>query len=68
MVRMEQLLKEASELDRADQAELVASLLEKLEEPFLQVSDAETQARLADLKSGKVAALSEADFWKACGR
>ena len=34
----------------------------------MQVSDAETQARLADLKSGKVAALSEADFWKACGR
>ena len=62
------LLKEASKLDRIDRAELVSSLLEDLDPNPHYVTDEEALERLEDLKSGRVKGLSEAEFWKACGR
>lgn len=63
-----ELLKEASKLDHGDRVELVSSLLEDLDADPHWVSDEEAIQRLEELKSGKVCGLSEAEFWKACGR
>lgn len=68
MTQVATLLKEASQLDLHDRAELVSSLLEDLDPDPHHVSDEEAFRRLQELKSGKVAGLSEEEFWKACGR
>jgi len=68
MSQVEDLLKEASKLDRLDRAELVSSLLEDLDPSPHCVSDEEALQRLEALKSGKVEGLSKEAFWKACGR
>lgn len=62
------MLMEAGKLDPLDRAELVSTLLEDLDPSPHWVSDEEALARLEELKSGKVKGLSEAEFWKACGR
>jgi len=51
-----------------DRAKLVSSLLEDLDPVPHCVTDEEALKRLRELKSGKVQGLSEAEFWKACGR
>lgn len=68
MAHVSDLLKEASKLDRIDRAELVSSLLEDLDPDPHYVTDEEALERLEELKSGRVQGLSEAEFWKACGR
>lgn len=68
MSHVAELLKEASKLDRIDRAELISSLLEDLDPNPHYVTDEEAMQRLEDLKSGRVKGLSEAEFWKACGR
>jgi len=68
MAQVEDLLREAAKLDRIDRAELVSSLLEDLDPIPHCVTDEEALQRLRDLKSGTVKGLSEAEFWKACGR
>ena len=68
MAHVADLLKEASKLDRIDRAELVSSLLEDLDPAPHHVTDEEALERLEELKSGRVTGLSEAEFWKACGR
>jgi hypothetical protein len=68
MTHVTALLKEASKLDLPERAELVSSLLEDLDPQPHYVSDEEVFERLEELKSGKVQALSKAEFWKACGR
>jgi hypothetical protein len=68
MSQVAALLKEASKLDQMDRAELVSSLLEDLDSSPHHVSDEEALQRFHDLKSGKIKGLSEAYFWKACGR
>ena len=68
MSQVAALLKEASKLDQVDRAELVSSLLEDLDSRPHHVSDEEALQRFQELKSGTVQGLSEADFWKACGR
>lgn len=68
MTRVTALLKEAGKLDPLDRAELVSTLLEDLDPSPHWVSDEEALTRLEELKSGKVKGLSEAEFWKACGR
>ena len=68
MSQVAALIKEASKLGPLDRAELVSSLLEDLDASPHYVSDEDALRRLEDLKSGKVKGLSEADFWRACGR
>ena len=68
MSQVAELLKEASKLDRLDRAELISSLLEEIDPSPHYVTDEEALQRLQDLKSGRVKGLSEAEFWKACGR
>jgi len=68
MSQVAELLKEASNLDLHDRAELVSSLLEDLDSSPHHVSDEEALPRLEDLKFGRVKGLSEEEFWKACGR
>ena len=68
MPNVEELIKEASKLDRVDRTELVSSLLEDLVPNAHCVPDEEVKKRFDDLKSGKVKGLSEEEFWKACGR
>ncbi len=68
MSNVAEILKEASKLDRVDRTELVSSLLKDLDPSPHYVSDEEVQQRFDDLKSGKIEGLSEAEFWKACGR
>lgn len=68
MTQVAILLKEASQLDLLDRAELVSSLLEDLDPQPHCVSDEEVFERLEELKSGKVQGLSVEEFWKACGR
>ncbi|MBB5040497.1 hypothetical protein [Prosthecobacter dejongeii] len=68
MSHVAELIKEAAKLDMLDRAELVSSLLEDLDPCPRHVSDEEALQRFHDLKSGNVKGLSEADFWKACGR
>jgi len=68
MAQVADLLREASKLDRMDRAKLVSSLLEDLDPVPHCVTDEEALKRLRELKSGKVQGLSEAEFWKACGR
>lgn len=62
-----ELLKEASNLDRLDRAELIASLLEDLDPNPHCVTDEEALQRVEDLKSGKVQGLSDEEFWRECG-
>jgi hypothetical protein len=68
MSQVAALIKEASKLGPLDRAELVSSLLEDLDVSHHHVSDEDALQRLEDLKSGKVKGLSEAEFWRACGR
>ena len=68
MSHVAELLKEASKLDRSDRAELISSLIEDLDPNPHCVTDEEAMQRLEELKSGRVEGLSEAEFWKACGR
>lgn len=68
MSQVADLLKKASKLDRLDRAELVSSLLEDLDSSPHYVSDEEALERLHEMKSGKVKALTDEEFWKACGR
>lgn len=68
MSQVENLLKEASKLDRLDREELVSSLLEDLDSLPHWVSDEETASRLADLKAGWVQGHSEDEFRRACRR
>jgi putative addiction module component (TIGR02574 family) len=68
MSQVAELLKEASKLDPADRAELVSSLLEDLDPSPHFVSDEEALRRVDELRSGKVAGLTEEEFWRACGR
>ena len=68
MSQVAMLLKEASKLGLPDRAELISSLLEDLDPSPHYVSDEEALRRLEDLKSGRVQGLTEAEFWKACGR
>jgi hypothetical protein len=68
MSQVAELLKEAAKLDLFDRAELISSLLEDLDPSPHYLSDEESMQRLLDLKSGRVAGLSDDEFWKACGR
>ncbi len=68
MSKVAELLKEASNLNRTDRAELISSLIEELDPNPHYVSDEEALRRLEELKSGRVKGLSEEEFWRACGR
>jgi hypothetical protein len=68
MANVEEILKEASKLDSLDRAKLVSSLLEDLDSNPHCVTDEESLRRVAELRTGEVKGLSEAEFWTACGR
>jgi len=58
----------AAGLSAEERADLVVFLLDSLGDKNHELGDEEAMRRKKELDSGAVTEMSEAEFWKACGR